>query len=67
LERSSLQIFAKLREGFGRDCNAMPLKFTTSSLSSSLLLYDGDFGDKDGESGDDGGDVLKSIIIIVIM
>lgn len=56
----------KLREGFGSDCSDMPLKFTSSSLSSSLLsvLFDGDIGDDDGDMVDDSGDGLKSIIIM---
>lgn len=77
MERSSLQIWAKLIDGLGRDSKAIPLIFTTSNLSSSLLMLlndgdlgDDDLGDDDGDDGDDNGDFLLwcgSIIIIVII
>ena len=38
LQRSSLQMAAKLREGLGRASRDMPLKSTISSLSSSIDL-----------------------------
>jgi len=38
LERSNLQMVAKLREGLGRESKDMALKSTISSLSSSVPL-----------------------------
>lgn len=52
-------------DGLGRDSKAIPLIFTTSNLSSSLLMLlndgdlgDDDLGDDDGDDGDDNGDFL---------